>query len=149
MCRSHALRVWHAARDAADLVIAIVADLPRSPATGLRAQLVRSARSVSNNIAEGAGRGSTGEKLHFFRLARGSVEETQDHIRELVNSKHIDKRTFFKLWNRYAVIDRMLAKNRDERYTGMKEFSLDLRSRLITSNTLLMRLSSRLLRANF
>ena len=39
------------------------------------------------------------------------------------------------------VIDRMLAKNRDERYTGMKEFSADLKSRLINSNTLLMRLN--------
>ena len=39
------------------------------------------------------------------------------------------------------VLDRMLAKNRDERYTGMKEFSLDLRSRLVHSDTLLMRLN--------
>jgi serine/threonine protein kinase len=39
------------------------------------------------------------------------------------------------------VMDRMLAKNRDERYTGMKEFSQDLKSRLINSNTLLMRLN--------
>ena len=39
------------------------------------------------------------------------------------------------------VLDRMLAKNRDERYTGMKEFSQDLKSRLIHSNTLLMRLN--------
>jgi serine/threonine-protein kinase PpkA len=39
------------------------------------------------------------------------------------------------------VIERMLVKNRDERYTGMKEFSQDLRSRLINSNTLLMRLN--------
>jgi serine/threonine-protein kinase PpkA len=39
------------------------------------------------------------------------------------------------------VLDRMLAKNRDERYTGMKEFSQDLKSRLIHSDTLLMRLN--------
>ncbi|HEX3894593.1 MAG TPA: protein kinase [Rudaea sp.] len=39
------------------------------------------------------------------------------------------------------VLDRMLAKNRDERYSGMKEFSQDLKSRLIHSDTLLMRLN--------
>jgi len=39
------------------------------------------------------------------------------------------------------VLDRMLAKNRDERYAGMKEFSQDLKSRLVHSNTLLTRLS--------
>jgi serine/threonine protein kinase len=38
------------------------------------------------------------------------------------------------------VLDRMLAKSRDERYPGMKEFSQDLKSRLIHSDTLLTRL---------
>jgi serine/threonine protein kinase len=39
------------------------------------------------------------------------------------------------------VIDRMLAKNRDERYAGMKDFSQDLKSRLIHSTTLMIRLN--------
>ena len=38
------------------------------------------------------------------------------------------------------VMDRMLAKNRDERYPSMKEFSHDLKARLTQSNTLMMRL---------
>ena len=38
------------------------------------------------------------------------------------------------------VLDRMLAKNRDERYASMQEFSEDLKARLVHSNTLLMRL---------
>lgn len=38
------------------------------------------------------------------------------------------------------VIQRMLAKNRDERYPNLKVFSEDLKSRLVNSDTLLMRL---------
>lgn len=38
------------------------------------------------------------------------------------------------------VLDRMLAKKRDDRYPSMKEFSQDLKARLVQSDTLLMRL---------
>jgi serine/threonine-protein kinase PpkA len=38
------------------------------------------------------------------------------------------------------VLDRMLAKNRDERYAGMKEFTYDLKARLVQSDTLMTRL---------
>ena len=38
------------------------------------------------------------------------------------------------------VLDQMLAKNRDERYAGMKEFTYDLKARLVQSDTLLTRL---------
>ncbi|MDR3388024.1 MAG: protein kinase [Rudaea sp.] len=38
------------------------------------------------------------------------------------------------------VLDRMLAKNRDERYAGMKEFTHDLKARLVQSDTLMTRL---------
>ena len=38
------------------------------------------------------------------------------------------------------VIARMLAKNRDDRYPNLKEFNEDLKSRLVNSDTLLMRL---------
>ncbi|MEO8802455.1 MAG: protein kinase [Rudaea sp.] len=38
------------------------------------------------------------------------------------------------------VFDRMLAKNRDDRYPNLKEFSNDLKSRLVNSDTLLLKL---------
>ena len=47
----------------------------------LGSQIVRAADSVSNNIAEGYGRASIGERLQFFLYAEGSVQETHNCLR--------------------------------------------------------------------
>jgi len=45
-------------------------------------QLVRSADSISTNIAEGFGRYSKKDKVRFYRISLGSLEETGDWIRK-------------------------------------------------------------------
>jgi four helix bundle protein len=46
-------------------------------------QLVKSADSISANIAEGFGRFHYKENLNFCYFARGSVEETKDWLKKL------------------------------------------------------------------
>ena len=43
-------------------------------------QIVRSADSIAANIAEGFGRSSMADKLHFYVMARGSLTELQNQI---------------------------------------------------------------------
>lgn len=43
-------------------------------------QIQRAAISVSSNIAEGFGRQNKPEKKQFYRVARGSLTETQDQL---------------------------------------------------------------------
>ena len=55
-------------------------------------QFVRAADSVSANIAEGFGRYSKKDKIRFYRISIGSLEETADWIRkssvrELISSE--------------------------------------------------------------
>jgi four helix bundle protein len=45
-------------------------------------QFVRSADSISANIAEGFGRYSKKDKVRFYRISLGSLEETEDWIRK-------------------------------------------------------------------
>ena len=109
MSRSDGLRVWHAAREFAEVVSTLARDLPRTAPAGLRAQLAAAAHSVSSNIAEGAGRGTNGEMVQFFRLARGSLEETQSNLRICANTSLIERKKFYPVWNRSVAINRMLA----------------------------------------
>jgi four helix bundle protein len=108
MSRADGLRVWHAAREMAHDVNRVAKSFPRSAPSGLRSQLSSAAYSVCRNIAEGVGRGTNGEKVQFFRLARGSLEEAQSDLRLSADEGLIDRKTFYRLWNRTVVINRML-----------------------------------------
>lgn len=71
------LEVWQKAVDFADKVIGVVNELNGDRKHyRLIEQLESSATSVSMNIAEGKGRYSKREFVHFFYIARGSLYET-------------------------------------------------------------------------
>ena len=72
--------VWKNAMDIAAEVYHISETLPRKEDYALTSQIRRSAESISANIAEGFGRGSEREKSQFYRIARGSANETKSHL---------------------------------------------------------------------
>ena len=53
---------------------------PKEEIYGLMSQTRRSAISVSSNIAEGAGRNSNNEFVHFLGIANGSSYELQTQL---------------------------------------------------------------------
>jgi four helix bundle protein len=53
---------------------------PKTEVFGLSSQLRRSAVSVASNIAEGYGRATRGEYVHFLGMARGSNCELQTQL---------------------------------------------------------------------
>jgi four helix bundle protein len=72
--------VWQKSSGLSVEVFNLCKDLPRSEDYGLTSQIRRSANSVSSNIAEGFGRKSNKDKMHFYIMARGSAFETQNHL---------------------------------------------------------------------
>lgn len=72
--------VWQKANTLSIEIFHITKNLPRSEDYGLISQIRRSANSVSANIAEGFGRNSLKEKAQFYRIAKGSAYETQNHL---------------------------------------------------------------------
>jgi four helix bundle protein len=52
-------------------------------------QVLRSADSISANLAEGYGRYTPSERRLFYRYARGSFEETKAWLRKLLRRKVI------------------------------------------------------------
>ena len=71
------LEVWEKARALASRVYRLTRDFPRYELFGLTAQMRRASVSVPCNIAEGHGRRSTSDRVHFLVIARGSLFEIE------------------------------------------------------------------------
>jgi four helix bundle protein len=74
------LIVWQKAVSLATEVYAATGALPHDERYGLTSQMRRAAISVPSNIAEGAGRSSRAEYLHYLSIARGSLAELETQL---------------------------------------------------------------------
>lgn len=74
------LVVWQEAMQLAEMVYALQKSLPKEEVYGLGDQIRRAVVSVPSNIAEGFGRDSTADFVHFLFIARGSLFETQTQL---------------------------------------------------------------------
>jgi len=75
------LKCWQAAREFRLYVArAVLPILPKEERFRLGDQLLRSARSMTANIAEGYGRYHYLDNSKFCSMARGSCYETLDHL---------------------------------------------------------------------
>lgn len=57
-----------------------VAIFPQEERYGLTSQMTRSAVSIPSNIAEGAGRNTNREFIHFLSIAMGSMFELETQV---------------------------------------------------------------------
>jgi four helix bundle protein len=74
------LEVWKTARIFRNNILKLAAHFPNDEKYKLADQITRSSRSVTANIAEGFGRFHHQENIQFCRTARGSLNETLDHL---------------------------------------------------------------------
>ena len=81
MARSYRdLLVWQKAKALAVHIYQATEQFPRNETYGLTSQIRRAAVSVASNIAEGQGRLTLGEFLHFLGQARGSLLELDTQV---------------------------------------------------------------------
>lgn len=74
------LKCWQLAKELRKKVRLVVKSLPPDERYRLGDQVIRCARSVTNNIAEGYGRFHYLENAKFCRNSRGSLYELLDHM---------------------------------------------------------------------
>jgi four helix bundle protein len=74
------LIVWQKAMDLVVLTYQTTTSFPREEQFGLTIQLRKAAISIPSNIAEGQGRNTPGDFLHFLAVARGSLQEVETQI---------------------------------------------------------------------
>ena len=105
------LIVWQKAHE---LFLDLVKDIENFPnkmvCRIISDQLIRSASSISANIAEGFGRRQGKEYLHYLIVARGSTTETINWLIKCKDLKFIQNDIFFKRQSMCKEILKMLNK---------------------------------------
>lgn len=74
------LEVWKEARILVNDVYSTTKGFPKEEIYGLTSQIRRSAISIPSNIAEGCGRQTAKETIHFLHIARGSIYELETQM---------------------------------------------------------------------
>ncbi|TMM32159.1 four helix bundle protein [Polaribacter aestuariivivens] len=74
------LDVWKYSRELVKLVYLLTKSYPNEELYGLSNQIRRCVVSVPSNIAEGIGRQSNKETIHFLYIAKGSLQEVETQL---------------------------------------------------------------------
>ncbi len=103
------LEVWKRCRDIRKKVWDLCKGFPSEEKYRLSDQMIRASRSSTACIAEGYGRNSTNDYIHFLRIASGSLYELQTQMEISLNLQYIDRREFENLYELSREIERMLS----------------------------------------
>jgi len=74
------LRAWQEAHRFVVRIYSTTRSFPKEEQFGLTNQIRRASISITSNIAEGFGRRSAKERLHFYDMARASLAECQSQL---------------------------------------------------------------------
>jgi four helix bundle protein len=90
------LEVWKLARSFKKEVSLLTKKLPKDEMYRSTDQLIRCTRSVNALIAEGYGRFTYPDQIHYCIQARGSLNEAINHLIDLLDENIIDELTLVK-----------------------------------------------------
>lgn len=102
------LKVYSESRNLVIEVYEIVRHLPVIETYALGAQLRRAIISVPSNIAEGCGRISYREKIHFIEIAYGSLLEAYCQIEICLDLGYISQEKLKQIRQKFFNISNML-----------------------------------------
>lgn len=74
------LIAWQKAHQLAVGIYKLTESFPKSEQFGLTNQIRRAVVSVASNIAEGFGRRTKADRIHFYDMARASLHEVQAQL---------------------------------------------------------------------
>ena len=87
------LELYQMARVFRKRITDLASTFPKEERYLLVAQIKDSARSITANIAEGYGRYYYQDAIKFYRISRGSLLETMDHLSSALDESYINEMT--------------------------------------------------------
>jgi len=92
------LRLWQEAHKFVLLAYKSTEIFPKGEMFGLTSQFRRAAVSIAANIAEGYPKKGINDKLRFYNISQGSLEECRYYIILSFDLKYIDEKQRNQLW---------------------------------------------------
>ena len=102
------LKVWQESRKLVGEIYNLVRKFPSEEKYALGDQIRRAIVSVPSNIAEGSGRGSLKEQIHFVEIAYGSLMETYCQLQVAADLNFIQETDLETIKPRISSISSML-----------------------------------------
>jgi len=102
------LEIWKKARTLKIEISATVKSFPAEEKFRLVDQMIRSSRSIGALIAEGHGRFSYPDQIHFCVQARGSLTETINHLIDAMDANYISELVLEDYRIKFKELERML-----------------------------------------
>lgn len=102
------LDVWRLAVDFVKEIYELLYGFPASENFVLSSQIKRAGISIPSNIAEGSGRVSVKEKIHFVDIANGSLCEALCQLKIALELGYIEEESYIHIKNKAAKIAMML-----------------------------------------
>ena len=103
------LEVYSKARNLVKDIYLLQKQFPLDERFALGDQVRRAAVSITANIAEGSGRTSVKEKIHFLEIAFGSMMEVFCELQTATDLNYITEQQFDRLRPRFTDIAKMLS----------------------------------------
>lgn len=102
------LEVWVEARKLTNLVYLITKNFPKEEMFSLTNQIRRCSVSIPSNIAEGCGRQTHKETIHFLHISRGSLFELETQFYISFDQKYIQQNEFNNLIEQIQICKRLV-----------------------------------------
>ena len=102
------MRAWQEARKLVVEVYRLLDGFPKFESYALCDQIRREIVSVPSNLAEGSGRFSTKEQMHFYEIAYGSLMEAYNQLIIAADLEYIGNEQLKNIQPQIDVVARMM-----------------------------------------
>lgn len=102
------LDVWNRSRELAKEIYAVTKLFPKEETYGIVSQSRRCAISIPSNIAEGCGRRTAKNTIHFLYISRGSLYELETQIYLALDLNYLNKKQFDMLLDKITTCKKLL-----------------------------------------